>query len=168
MAKNKLYYYLVEGDCEEYFVKAVKNRYILSGQVSKFNILEQRVDRVARLINKNSTVIIVFDTDVLDYDKLKKFNENLNKIKRISNDIVLIPQIKNFEDEILFATNVKKLRDITKSSSDKDFKRDFLKITNLDNKLISIGFDICKFWSRDYKVFDDVKIKNDSSKIKLQ
>lgn len=64
--------------------------------------------------------------------------------------ILLIPQVYNLEDEILFSTDLKRMKEFLDSKSDGDFKRDLLKCSDsqIIKKLKDKTFKIERFWSR--------------------
>lgn len=88
--------------------------------------------------------------------------ENNDRIK----EVILIPQVKNLEDELIYSTKIKKIKDLLESKSDDDFKRDFMRCNNLIKKLEEKEFKISKLWSREatdiYK-----KYENKSREVKL-
>ena len=72
----------------------------------------------------------------------------------------------NLEDELMYSCSLKDIRLIKGSRSEKDFKRDLLRMSNLCQKLTENNFDIRKLWSRN--AYGEFKIlKNDSEYIKL-
>ena len=94
-------------------------------------------------------------------DKNIEVFENNDRIK----EVILIPQVKNLEDELIYSTKIKKIKDLLESKSDDDFKRDFMKCNNLIKKLEEKEFKISKIWSREaIDIFK--KYKNESTKIK--
>ncbi|MGI5090289.1 hypothetical protein ABK01_06020 [Treponema sp. OMZ 305] len=164
MAAGTVCFYLVEGQMEEKAVKILKGKYILSGKVS---VLHQRKisNTLLRLIPRESKVIIVFDTDAADTEHT--LYENLNMLQRENIETVLIPQVNNFEDEIIYATSIKNIKELLNSKSNSDFKSDFLKEKNCLKKLEDKDFDIYKFWSRTAdKSSSFSKYENRSNKIK--
>lgn len=78
---------------------------------------------------------------------------------------ICIPQVKNLEDELIYSTKIKKIKDLLESKSDDYFKRDFMRCNNLIKKLEEKEFKISKLWSRNaVDIYE--KYKNDSEKIK--
>ena len=73
--------------------------------------------------------------------------------------VILISQILNLEEELVYSTNMKQIKEFTKSKSNKEFKSDFLTMTdsNVPKKLNEVNFDIKRLWSRNatnrYKIF---------------
>ncbi|WP_339019730.1 hypothetical protein [Fusobacterium animalis] len=95
-------------------------------------------------------------------DKNIEVFENNDRIK----EVILIPQVKNLEDELIYSTKIKKIKDLLESKSDDDFKRDFMRCNNLIKKLEEKNFDIFKLWSREAKNIYK-KYENKSKEIKL-
>ncbi|WP_067139494.1 hypothetical protein [Oceanivirga salmonicida] len=88
----------------------------------------------------------------------------LKKSKNV-NDIIAITQVKYFEDEIVYSTNINNIKDLLNSKSNKDFKKDFIKCNNVLTKLKDKDFSIIKFWSREDSYF--AKYKNRAEEIKI-
>ena len=170
MSKNIKYQYFVEGENEKTMFQAIKTTHLFSRQISVFNILEKNINSRIRLIEENTCVILVFDTDVLDQSKVKMLESNLQKLKKEKRikSIILIPQISNFEDELIYSTSIKKAMDFTDSISASDFKRDFNKLRpeQILQKLQHCSFDIQKFWSRDF-VSENFSVENNAGQIKI-
>ena len=88
----------------------------------------------------------MFDTVVSNptplWSNLNRSQENCpSKVK-----LLFLVQVKNFEEEIVRATYVKKPSDLTSSKSNKDFKRDFILLKDLPSVLRKHCFDINKMW----------------------
>lgn len=67
----------------------------------------------------------------------------------------------------LRSCDIKRIRELTGSKSDRDFKRDLIKDNNFAQKLKVHKFDFSKFWnSTDKDIYS--KITNDASEIKLK
>ena len=166
MSKGINYIYFVEGETEERAIKILNKRYIEAGKVVVLN--QKRITAgYIRTIPKSSCVILIFDTDNDTYFATLK--DNVNKLKKDNKriDIVFIPQVKNFEDEVVYSTSITNITDLLNSKSRSDFKSDFLRITNVLEKLEKNLFDIQKFWSRnadESSMF--AKYKNTAHKIK--
>ncbi|RRD95849.1 hypothetical protein EII17_01885 [Clostridiales bacterium COT073_COT-073] len=165
--------YIVEGETEKRFIDVLKQHYIISGKVIVYDLIKKQLtlnNLFLRTISSNTTVIIVFDTDVDQEQSVQRLSQNLlllkTKIKHIK-DVILIPQIANLEGELIYSTNIKKIQDLIGCKSEKDFKKKFLKIQDhyLMNRLKEVNFQLSKIWSRapknKYKIF-----QNQSSKIK--
>ena len=165
MAAGNVYFYLVEGQTEERAVKVLKEKYIVSGKVI---ILHQRKITATRLrlMPRNSKSIIVFDTD--SPNTKQTLDTNINLLKQEDIEVILISQVHNFEDEIIYANSIKNIKELLNSKSNSDFKSDFLKEKNCLKKLEDKDFDIRKFWSRTAdKSSPFGKYGNNSNKIKV-
>lgn len=147
MARNNVYLYIVEGECEQHALSYLKNKYIESGRILVLNPLQKEITNIRiRSFKENTIAILIFDTDTADGVKILEKNiKILRKAKNIK-DIIIIPQVENFEDELVRASNIRKIEEFTNSKTKKDFKRDFLANKNLPNLFQKNKFDIKKFW----------------------
>lgn len=147
---SEIYQYFVEGECEKKLIdtyKVAKNNNLTSGKVEVFNFINQEISnqRIA-VLKPKTTIILVYDIDV---ENIKILNKNIKKLNSYGfKKIYHIQSIKNFEDEICFASNIKNINLIFNTVSKKDFKKEFNHCSKLDIKLKSIKFDINKIWSR--------------------
>ena len=107
MAKNDSYYYFLEGECEEHIFPFLKKYYIKSGKKMKLNLIQNKISKaITRTFKSNTVVVIVFDTDTSTGVSILEYNiAELKKEKNVK-DIILIPQVKNFEDELKKSTNI--------------------------------------------------------------
>ena len=160
-------HYFVEGENERKLIETIKNKYLYSGKIKIINTIQNKVpNSILRTLERETVVVLVFDTDV---EKIDILDENIKLIKNSNNvkDVICIPQIKNLEDELIYSTNINKIVDLLESKSKKDFKNDFNNCKNLMKKLENKEFKISKLWSRNavdiYK-----KYKNDSEVIKKE
>jgi len=168
---NKYFCYFVEGDNEKKIVNELKGKYLESGVVNKFNILQEKISNyvLRKFSNEKKNIsIIVYDYDVfeknINTEKLKnKLEENIEILSSIS-EVVIIEQNKNLEDELKRATDVKEIKEILNSKSNKDWKRDMLNTVNLLEKLEKKNFQISKFWINDSQT---LKLSNNSYIIKI-
>lgn len=158
-------HYFVEGENERKLIETIKNKYLYSGKIKIINTIQNKIpNSILRTLERETVVVLVFDTDV---EKIDILDENIKLIKNSNNvkDVICIPQIKNLEDELIYSTNINKIVDLLESKSKKDFKNDFNNRKNLMKKLEDKEFKISKLWSRNavdiYK-----KYKNDSEVIK--
>jgi hypothetical protein len=158
-------HYFVEGENERKLIETIKNKYLYSGKIKIINTIQNKIpNSILRTLERETVVVLVFDTDV---EKIDILDENIKLIKNSNNvkDVICIPQIKNLEDELIYSTNINKIVDLLESKSKKDFKNDFNNCKNLMKKLENKEFKISKLWSRNavdiYK-----KYKNDSEVIK--
>lgn len=82
-----LYYYFVEGECEEAllkaFIHAENSIYkIQPGKVMVFNVLNEKISPLrAMSLKRGSKVVFVYDTDVKKTDTLE---ENINILAKYS------------------------------------------------------------------------------------
>ena len=123
--ENRKCIYFVEGECEEKLINALKvdTSLVINGKVKKFNaITEELTNSKLITISPGSRVVLVFDTDVVLTAHLKK-NIELLKTKCSRIEVLTIPQISNFEDEITNSTDVNKAQELTKSKTVDDFKK---------------------------------------------
>ena len=158
--------YLIGGYIKLY-VNKIKNKYLYSGKIKVMNVIQNKVPRsILRTLERETIVVLVFDTDI---EKIDILDKNIELIKNSNNvrDIIYILQIKNLEDELVYSTKIKKIKDLLESKSDKDFKRDFISCNNLIKKLEEKEFKISKLWSREAKNIYK-KYENKSKEIKLQ
>ena len=165
---TKYYLYYVEGEDEKKVVDTLKKdmKLIRPGVSQVFNVVENELTN-ARLmtIKENTTVVLIFDTDTGNTEKVRKNIELLKKARNVK-EIVCITQVKNLEDEWVRSCDVKKPQELTGSDSLTNYKRALRKITNLDKKLKEHHFDFQKFCKKSDPVYED--IKNESDKIRLK
>ena len=142
--------YLVEGQCEEKLINALKKEpsLVQPGKCKVFNPIGAKLtpnDFIS--IPIGSVIVLVFDTDVANTDIL---NHNLKMIRKYGPrcEAILVPQVKNVEDELLRATIVKKIEDLTKSKSHSNFKSDFCSLTNCRAVLEKYELEMKELWSK--------------------
>ena len=166
MRKNRIFYYIVEGENEKKFIEIIKEKeYIPSGKIRVFNVIQNKISTTfLRTLDSNTIVILVYDTDIVKLDVL---DENIKLILKNKNvtDIIFIPQILCIEDELVYSTDIKKIEELLDSKSKREFKADFNNCSNLLEKLLKKGFDINKIWSRNSDG-EFSKYQNSSQKIK--
>ena len=83
MINKNNYYYIVEGRTEEKIIKVLKKMNLLvPGKIKIYNVIQEIISNVFLTANitTNTTIILVFDTDVQIKDKLE---ENIKKLKKI-------------------------------------------------------------------------------------
>ena len=123
--ENRKCFYLVEGECEEKLLKALKGRPALinPGSVKKFNVIQNEIPTSKLMsFDPGSRVVLVFDTDMEVTEHLKKNIEMLNKVcSKV--EVLTIAQVLNFEDEMVRSTDGSKAQELTKSESVSDMKR---------------------------------------------
>lgn len=167
--KRASYYYYVEGDDEKSLLNALKSDLgcIVSGKVEKFNPVQNRFTNARiRPLKVGTIVVLVYDTDV--ETNVTILNDNINFLKRHSGikDVICIPQVKNLEDELIIACEIKNIAELTKSDTKKEFKRDLISCSNLGARLKKCKFDVRKFWNQmPANKFKD--FGNDAEKIKI-
>lgn len=168
MSKNAIYRYFVEGESEQILINALKTDLglIVPGKVDILNVIQKKINKNwLRTMKPNTTVILVYDTDVEDVELLKKNIETLKKCAAVK-DVWCIPQVKNLEDELVRACNIRNVMDLTGTRTLHDHKRAFVNSSNQSQMLERNEFDIRKLWS---KVPDNAfaQFGNDSGKIKI-
>lgn len=172
MKKDQRYQYYVEGETEEKLLGILKLDYgaIPAGRVQKFNALTQKFTS-ARLmqLKEDTIVVLVIDTDVCDDETLSIFYENIGLLQNQPKikDIILIPQVKNLEDELMRScSNIRQIKELTGSRYNSDFKTDMIKQRNLKEKLDKAGFDFLKFWESSPQRGPYLGIENKAYKIR--
>lgn len=128
MSSKCIYY--VEGLCEQQLISALKEKpaVLIPGKIRVFNVVQNLIPKSHMIsIQAGTTVVLVFDTDVPQTDRLRK---NLELLKRYCGklNIVFLPQVLNLEDELVRCTDVKSVTELTKSNSVSHFKTDFCKL----------------------------------------
>ena len=93
--------YFVEGQCERRLIEALKEepQRLRPGKIKVWNLIKDEIpSSILLTIKEGSVVVLVFDTDVPQTDKLKKNVLNLRtRCKRIT--IVYLAQVLNLEDD---------------------------------------------------------------------
>ena len=162
---SKLYQYYVEGDCERKLINELKmspNNYLIPGKVDIFNFINKKISnqRIAYL-KKNTIIILVYDIDVENTSILE---DNISKLKKFGfNKIIHIQSINNFEEEIVYSTNLKNINSMYSTQSYNEFKRNFLHQKDIVKKLQSFNFDKNKLWSRKNSIDPFSKYSNKSN-----
>jgi hypothetical protein len=143
--------YFVEGECEQKLLNAIKTApsLVQPGKVRVFNVIQDVLSKSHLYPIKEGLVVFVFDSDVPKTNLLK---QNIDMVKRIcpakSVKLVFLVQVMNLEDELLRATNIKKITELTNSKSEKDFKSDFIALKDCRGALVRHEFDIRKMWNQ--------------------
>lgn len=164
MGKNKIVQYYVEGDDEVKFLSVLKTdlQLILPGNVQKMNVVTERITKMRLMTLKpKTTVVLIFDTDRGPWDILHANITMLENCPQVS-EIVIVPQNKNLEDELVQCCDISKATELLDSQGVRNFKRDFIRASNLTAKLKEHHFDIKKLWNGKF-----ANIRNDSEKIKI-
>ena len=166
--KTQYVLYYVEGEDEEKLLNTLKSELlaIKTGKVQILNIVEQQITQ-ARLMNirQGTMVVLVFDTDTGNVDVLNQNIKSLQNCQAVSK-IITIPQVRNLEDELVRSCNIRNIKELLNSKSNREFKKDIIKVTNLASKLREHQFNIDCFWisapSDPYQ-----HITNDAKEVKL-
>lgn len=169
MGKGKYYQYFVEGEDEQKLINTLKSEMnlILPGKVQVFNVTQEKLTKL-RLMNLKigTSIVLVFDADAGNLKILKDNIQFLEKQKVVA-EIICIVQVKNLEDELLRSCDIRQIKDLLGSKSNKDYKADLLKEKNLKKRLEQREFDFTKFWSMsDTEKY--AEIKNEADKIKIK
>ena len=85
------------------------------------------------------------DTDTGIVEILKRNLEILKKYPRVK-ETWCVMQVHNLEDEIKRSTDVKEIKDLLGSKSNKEYKHDFIIEKNLYDKLKRHLFDFERIW----------------------
>jgi len=167
--KKEIFQYFVEGEDEKRLIQVLKTdmQLIQPGKIQVLNVVNEKLtDLKLRVLNPNTILVFVFDTDTKNADILK---ENIRFAKQASNIkcVLCITQVRNIEDELIRCTNIERIEELLDSSSKSAFKRDFIKEKRLKDKLLNHSFDLNTLWCKSpKKPFDE--IPNDSSVIKYK
>ena len=146
----KIYHYFVEGECEEKLInvlKVPKANMILPGKVEVLNVVKEKISNQRLMVlNPKTNIILVYDIDI-EQTEILKYNINLLKKHNFKN-IYHIQSINNFEDELVYATSLKRINDMYNTVSVEEFKTKFVHQNDLLSKLKRINYDNSKMWSR--------------------
>ena len=169
---SKIYHYYVEGECEQKLINELKKagvQKLVSGKVEVLNVITEIISDIRLLaLNKKTIIILVYDIDKPITEILER---NIKKLKKYGfTNVVHIQSIKNFEDEIIFSTTIKKINDLFNTQGVSDFKNSFISHKNILNKLNTVNFDHEKIWSRvNYSApFSKYSNSNDLNTIKIK
>lgn len=169
MRTTEHYIYLCEGQIEkkilEIFIKEF--RILVPGKLEVFNVIQDRLKTsYLTAYSKYTHFVLVFDTDTDNSTILK---ENLRFLQNhLSKDkIIVVPQVRNIEDELVYCCDVKHIWDLTKYHTLKDFKDNVITDNTFGKKLIKHKFNGKLLWSRTPR--DKFSFcRNDSNKIKIK
>lgn len=167
--KSKYIQYFVEGEDEEKLIQELKNvlQVIRPGRVQKLNVIDNEIsDVILRTLHPKTMVVLVFDTDTGKYDILQKNIKKLSVAAHVT-EVVLVPQVPNLEGELLKCCKIKNITDLLGSKSNREFKTDFLRVTNLSAKLLEHGFDYHRLWTCAFQLGKSGN-KNGAERIKLK
>ena len=143
--------YFYEGECEKKLIDCLTSeRKIKPGRLLKHNFWDEDISSKRRIILRNTTVLVAFDTDVSRNHE--RFIKNVLTLLRDCNSVVLLAQHENLEGELCFSCGIANSRTLFSRlyscRSRSDFKKHFIRDRNLYQKLMRSGFDIDKIWSR--------------------
>lgn len=167
--ENK-YIYFVEGKCEVALLEALKANppLIKSGKIRKLNLIQEKIfNSVLMGISSGTKVAFVFDTDVAFTRQLKSNIELVRRHCKFS-EIIYLPQVRNFEDELVRCTDVSRVEELTQSAGKKDFKKDFCGNRNCRALLERHHLNMAKLWvTQPPSNFDcDVVLNGEKIKVK--
>ena len=167
MTKRQNIVYLVEGETEKKFLKVLKTDFqcIHPGKIHILNVVQEHARQTFFLQFDKSIFVLLFDTDTNNTSILQ---ENIKFISTLTNSqrVLCIPPVKNLEDELCYSCQINDIRILTGNSSSSDFKRDFLHMNNIHQKLLKHNFNISRLWCRKTtNTFNS--INNDAMQIKI-
>lgn len=147
--KTKYIQYYVEGPDDKKVIDTLKTkmRLVKPGKVDVLNVVTERItDLRLRNLSPGTMVVLVFDVDAGSRDIL---NANIQKLENCQavTEVVTIPQVSKLEIELVRSCDIRQIKELLNSRSNDDFKRDVMRVTNLDTKLREHQFDIDHFWS---------------------
>ena len=166
-SKIKYYQYFVEGEDERKLINTLKSDMgmVEPGKVQVFNCVKERLTPLRLMTLKDGTaVVLVFDSDA---GNLSILEDNIKLLQKQSNisDFLCVIQVKNLEDELVRACNIKQIEELLGVDSNRAYKRALIKEKNLSKKLLDHKFDIMKFWCmQDNGIYKS--ILNEADKIK--
>lgn len=161
------YHYFVEGEGEYAIIKTLKTdlQCIQAGKVDVFNVIQNNLNKnILMSLKKGTIVVLVFDTDK---DQTDILDENIRFLKKQShiNRVICIPEVRSLEEELVRSCNIRDVKELMKSKSNSEYKRDLAQCRNLDQVLKRYQFNIDKFWNQEPTgVF--AKYKNESKLIR--
>lgn len=165
------YVYYVEGECERQLISAlqIKPQKIKAGKIIVYNVIQKRLPKTHMIgFSKDTTVILVFDTDVHWVQTLR---QNVELLKRYCSTVkvVFLPQVDNFEEELVRNTDIKFVNHLTRSASVRNFKSDFCKLKIKECRLLLEKHNINHkgLWQHPSLPSEFSFIKNNSNQIKL-
>lgn len=162
-----IYHYFVEGEGERAIINALKTdlQCIQAGKVDVFNVIQNKLNKnMLMRLKKGTIVVLVFDTDK---DQTDILDENIRFLKKQSHikNVICIPEVRSLEDELICSCNIKNVKELMKSKSNSEYKKDLAQCRNLSQVLMKYQFDIEMFWNKD-PMGAFAKYKNDSKLIK--
>ena len=151
MSKKGIYQYYVEGEDEKKIINVLKQEFrcIESGKVEKFNAVQNKFTTARiRPLKMGTTVILVYDTDIDSNIDILKYNIDFLEKQSCIRNVICIPQVKNLEDELLRACQIRNIKELTNSRSQKDYKADLISCNNLYDRLKKCDFSMENFWTK--------------------
>ena len=147
---SKLFHYFVEGECEKKLInelKVPKADLFLSGKVEVLNVVREKISKQRLMVlTPKTNIILIYDIDVENTEIL---SYNLEMLKKYNfKNVYHIQSINNFEDELVYATSLKKINEMYNTVSVDEFKTKFIHQNDLLSKLKKINYDNSKMWSR--------------------
>ena len=91
------------------------------------------------------------ETEKAFIELLNRLTQNIKILKDSKHikEVVVIPQVLNFEDELVYATNIKSIEKFIPKCTRKEFKGKFIKLgSSMVAMLENQGFNTAKLWSR--------------------
>lgn len=145
--KNNVHQYFAGGNNEKKIINTLKaQKLIPTGKVSIFNIIQNELTNARLRDISNETIIyLVFNTDIQNNSTFIVNLEKLIKLKTIK-AIILIPQNKNLEEELIRCTSINNIQELLNSKPTSDFKTDLNNCTNIYEKLLSKDFNPSILW----------------------
>lgn len=152
-----LYHYFVEGECEKALIYALmhtdKAEYrIHPGKIDIFNVLTEKFSPARVMaIKKHTKLVFIYDTDVKKTEILEQNIDMLLKYTQIKeSDIVFLQSVKTLEDEIVRAcSKIDSIDQLFNTKGTNDFKKKFIKHSDIVSKLNSAGFSLKDMWKAD-------------------
>ena len=124
--RNRNLLYFVEGDDEKKIVNTLKTDMglICPGKVQKLNVIECNIaDLHLRPLSKGTVVVLIFDTDTGNVERLKRNIKKLKTCPAVSK-VITVPQVPNLEEELVRSCNIRAITELLNSKSRKEFKSD--------------------------------------------
>ena len=147
--RSKYIQYYVEGEDDKAIVDTLKTdlRCIKPGKSQVLNVVTEIISPMRlRTLAPGTMVVLVFDTDAGNVDIPKENIRTLQKCNSVS-EVITIPQVPKLEIELVRCCNISRIEELLNSKSEKDFKRDVIRVTNLSAKLKEHKFNIDLFWN---------------------
>lgn len=126
---TKYYQYFVEGEDEKKIINTLKSdmEIIKAGKVQVVNCVQEKLSPLRLMNLKDGTaVVLVFDTDAGNLSVLQENIKLLQKQRNIS-EVICVMQVKNLEEELVRACNIKQVKYLLGVSSNKDYKSALIK-----------------------------------------